>query len=197
MLKRLREISSHQQKLLDDTFSQLQPKSMFENRQPSFSIASQQEGLRRDLKTLMKKMNEIIRSVPPALKKADRAMKGAKKSLARGKRLEAVKRQTEALGELNEATERLAERLARRMNGKTGFSLRRQSQQWQGNRDPFGRRPMGDGAYKQFGDGSVKIPTEREIRRSREILDELRLRSSDRGRPDIELKYIERLMNQF
>jgi hypothetical protein len=36
-----------------------------------------------------------------------------------------------------------------------------------------------------------------ELRRSREILDELRRRSGDRQRPALELDYIDRLLHQF
>ena len=52
-------------------------------------------------------------------------------------------------------------------------------------------------ANGELDDGAVKIPDGQEIRRSREILDELRLRSSDRIRPGLELEYIDRLLRQF
>ena len=82
------------------------------------------------------------------------------------------------------------------MQGQQGMSIGRQGQRPPRNRDPFGRR-RGDRASGEFDDGAVKIPDGQEIRRSREILDELRVRSSDRARPVLELEYIERLLRQF
>jgi hypothetical protein len=43
----------------------------------------------------------------------------------------------------------------------------------------------------------VKIPEEAELQRAREILDELRRRSGQYGRPQMEREYIDRLLKQF
>jgi len=59
--------------------------------------------------------------------------------------------------------------------------------------DPAGR-PEANGPIDN---GSVKIPTERETQRAREILDELRKRSGETGRPKPELDYLERLLKRF
>ena len=59
--------------------------------------------------------------------------------------------------------------------------------------DPAGR-PEADG---QIDNGSVKIPTERETQRAREILNELRKRSGETARPQEELNYLERLLKRF
>ncbi|MCH7957081.1 MAG: DUF4175 family protein, partial [Proteobacteria bacterium] len=61
--------------------------------------------------------------------------------------------------------------------------------------DPFGRRP--GGAYGARIDGAVKIPDQMEVRRAREILDELRRRAGERQRPKTERNYIDRLLRRF
>ena len=65
----------------------------------------------------------------------------------------------------------------------------------EGERDPLGRQ-RGRGGYLQSGDG-VEIPDEAVLQRAREILNELRRRSGERHRPEIELDYFERLLRQF
>ena len=64
-----------------------------------------------------------------------------------------------------------------------------------GNRDPFGRPVEEGGTGTATGD--VKIPTENEMRRAREILRELRRRAGDLWRPRLEKDYIDRLLKQF
>jgi hypothetical protein len=61
-------------------------------------------------------------------------------------------------------------------------------------RDPLGRpTPEGSGTNTE----DVGIPEGGDIRRAREILNELRRRLGDRARPELELDYIERLLEQF
>jgi Flp pilus assembly CpaE family ATPase len=43
----------------------------------------------------------------------------------------------------------------------------------------------------------VQIPDEMELRRTREIVDELRRRRGERERPPLELDYLDRLLDQF
>ena len=216
LLQNLRDLAKRQQELLDLTFRDMQRRQnpMRQGQQgqqrqqgqqgqqqqqgdrQADEMAGQQEALRRVLGKLMLQMDEILGSIPPAIGKADPAMEGARQSLGRGDRAGAVPQQTEALEQLRQATEGLAEQLGRRMHGEQGMSIGRQGEQLPRNRDPFGRR-RGEGANGELDDGAVKIPDGQEIRRSREILDELRLRSSDRVRPGLELEYIDRLLRQF
>lgn len=62
-------------------------------------------------------------------------------------------------------------------------------------RDPLGRQ-LGQGAGGDEGD-DVRVPDEMEQQRTRVILDELRRRGAERGRPQPELDYIDRLLKQF
>jgi len=61
-------------------------------------------------------------------------------------------------------------------------------------RDPLGRNTGENGLEALEG---VKIPDQMELRRAREILNELRRRRSETRRPTIELDYIDRLLQQF
>ena len=45
--------------------------------------------------------------------------------------------------------------------------------------------------------GNVKVPDKSDLQRAREILQELRKRAAERGRPQEELDYIDRLLKQF
>ena len=62
------------------------------------------------------------------------------------------------------------------------------------DRDPLGRERSGNGTYDQ---GDVKIPDQSDVQKSREILDELRRRSGERSRPELERDYIDRLLKRF
>ena len=61
-------------------------------------------------------------------------------------------------------------------------------------RDPLGRPVSNGGA---FDEGDVKIPDNNTMQKARDILDELRRRAGERDRPQIELDYIDRLLERF
>ncbi len=62
--------------------------------------------------------------------------------------------------------------------------------------DPFGR-PLKEGSTDSDASNDVTLPEEMEQARTRAIQDELRRRGADRGRPQPELDYIDRLLKQF
>ena len=220
-LQGLRDLTRRQQELLDRTFRQSQQnrrqgqqgqqgqqnqqrqgqqgqRQQGQRNRPGEhgKMAGEQEALRRELGRMMLQMDEILGAIPPSMGKADRAMKGAGKALQKGDGEGAVPLQTEALDQLRQATEGMAEQLARRMHGSMGMSLGRNGQQMPRGRDPFGRQ-RGQGAGGGVENGDVKIPGRMELRRSRQILDELRRRSGERDRPALELDYIDRLIRRF
>jgi len=63
-------------------------------------------------------------------------------------------------------------------------------------RDPLGRR-LRPGTAGAVDNGDVQVPDEMEAARSRAIQEELRRRGADRTRPQRELDYIGRLLEQF
>ncbi|MEO0792233.1 MAG: DUF4175 family protein, partial [Pseudomonadota bacterium] len=60
--------------------------------------------------------------------------------------------------------------------------------------DPLGRPQRTEGPDNG---SSVKVPSEIETQRAREILEELRRRLGQPQRPEVELEYIERLLERF
>jgi cell division septum initiation protein DivIVA len=204
----LRDIIRRQQKLLDESFRQSE-----EGGKPDTSQSrEEQEAVRRQLGELMQKFSELMGEMPEGLGNAERAMREAEKALGEGKPGNAIGPQTRALEELRKGAQNGARGMAQRFGqGRQfgfgqGFSpgfrggfgpmpgpmlqgLR------PGNRDPFGR-PIEEGGTGTA-TGNVKIPTESEMQRAREILRELRERAGDLWRPEFEREYIERLLRQF
>lgn len=199
----LRNVTKEQQDLLDRTYRRLRerPGAMTRPGQPrgpggkqpgAGKDAAEQEALRRRLGDLMLRLDEFLGGIPQPLGKAERAMRDAADALAVGRPGDAVPAQSEALEQLRRATESAGEQMARRLGG---LSLGAGRPTGGKGRDPFGRRP--GGAFGAAIDGDVEIPDQGEMRRAREILDELRRRAGDRDRPTLERHYIDRLLRQF
>ena len=153
-----------------------------------------EEELRRDLRRLIQQIEGMLGSNPVDLGRAERAMKGASKALKKGDAKGASRDQSLALDELRGAEVLLIEQLARQGGSAISFGRRRRGSEEFG-RDPFGR-PSGGGPYGHAGT-ELKMPTQRDMIRSREILQELRRRSSEHFRPRLEREYLERLIKRF
>jgi len=61
-------------------------------------------------------------------------------------------------------------------------------------RDPLGRQR---GAQGQVGTDQNMLPGNDVYGRARELLDEIRRRSADQSRPNVELEYLKRLLDKF
>ena len=119
---------------------------------------------------------------------AGQAMREAEEALRRGDVDDALEAQEDALAGLRAGAEELARELLERMQEGQG-----EGGQGEENRDPLGR--PADGA---FADGSgVDVPDEMSRARARDILEELRRRAAEAGRPQEELDYIDRLLDRF
>jgi hypothetical protein len=73
---------------------------------------------------------------------------------------------------------------------------------WSGHRsadrrDPLGRPLREDGTGQSPADSGVRVPEQMEQARSRAIQEELRRREAEKNRPQPELDYLERLLQQF
>ncbi|WP_417493139.1 DUF4175 domain-containing protein [Maricaulis sp.] len=123
-----------------------------------------------------------------SLAQAGEAMRAAADALGEGDAAAALEAQEEALAGLRAGAEQLAQELLERMQDAQG-----EAGQGQEERDPLGRPSEG-----AFADGSgVEIPDEMARARARSILEELRRRAAEAGRPQDELDYIERLLDRF
>nr|WP_295829302.1 TIGR02302 family protein [uncultured Azospirillum sp.] len=224
MMQQLQKLAQQQQQLLDQSFRQSQesmdqqqgqqgeqPRGRQQNQRrnqngqqnpgsPTLQKqAEQQEALRRQLGELMRRMGEQQGGeIPQPLGRAERAMRDAAQALQQGAPGAAVPSQTEAMEQLQQGMQGMAEQMAQQMMGQQGPAMMGQQQgqmprQGRG-RDPLGRRPSG---YGMQDSNDVKIPEQSELQRAREILDELRRRSGQYGRPQEERNYIDRLLKQF
>jgi uncharacterized protein (TIGR02302 family) len=147
--------------------------------------AENQEQLRQSLGDAARKIGESMGDIPQSMGAADRAMRNAAKALKRGTQGGAQGDQEEAAGQLDQAAKSLSDQLSQDGPGQTELKGDGKS-----DRDPLGRAKFDTGK-------DVKVPTDREMQRSREILDELRKRAGEHDRPRSELDYLRRLLQQY
>ncbi len=159
----------------------------------------QQDALRKRLGELMMQMDELMGQIPDNLGKAEQQMEQSGKNLGKGELSDSARNQTQALEELRNATNQMSQMLAQQFGQQMGITSGQQSMPGrEGQFDPFGRRNTnenGQGAAVE--DADVSVPNRSEMRRAREILDELRRRAGERARPKLELDYIDRLLDIF
>ncbi len=106
----------------------------------------------------------------------------------------AVDAQGRALEQLRKGAQSLAQSMQQQMGqgpGRLGRFGRERADQ---NTDPLGRPLRG----REYGDDNdVKVPGEIDVQRARRIIEELRKRYGEIGRPQEELDYIERLLKNY
>lgn len=177
----LSDLMGRQRQLMDKTYRQQQgigdPKDG-----GAKGLAEQQGKLRGDLDKLLKGLGG--QKPPDSLGRAGHEMGNAQGQLG-GNALEgAGESQKNALEALRQGAGDLARQLLERQ-GNQGA---------QGNEDPLGRMQTGQG--RNFGD-NVKVPDQSTLAHARAILQELRRRAAEQGRPKQELDYIDRLLKEF
>lgn len=207
-MKDLGDLMQRQQQLLDRTFrraqrgqpgQQGQPGQPGQQGQPGQGqdgedgqLAGDQESLRRQLGEILRRLGEGGAELPGALGRAERSMKDARDALGQGSPQGAVGPETEALDQLRQG----AQSMMQQMMGQDGNGQPNQStvgRAGNNREDPLGRPLPGEW---DTGD-STKLPSQADLQRTREILEELYRRAGDRRRPELELDYIERLLRRF
>lgn len=154
---------------------------------------NEQEALRFILGKLMQDADAELGEIPANMGKAELEMRGSSTQLGDNRPDLSVPRQEEAIRYLKESMDQMSEQLAQQLKKMMALSLGGGSPRL----DPLGR-PMDDGDGPSWLPSSrVKIPDEAERKKVREILDTLRRRSGEMQRPDYELEYLRRLMQQF
>ncbi len=149
------------------------------------SLAREQGQLRDQLNNTLKNLKGQNPDAPGAMEQAGKAMGEAQQNLGQDDMANAGVAQKEALDQLRESAEALSKSLmASREQGNPGQV---------GQEDPLGRK---QGSAANNGQ-NVKVPTVSDLQRARSILQELRRRAAERGRPQEELDYIDRLLKQF
>ena len=156
-------------------------------------LQRQLEAQRRDLPGASGEAGQAARD---ALDEAGRAMGDAADALEQGDLPEALGRQADAMEALREGMRRFDEAMDQQQaqrEGEQGNSPgegRRSSQ-----RDPLGRNP--DGQSGAVATDSPLEDGEDVYRRAQELMNELRQRSGESERPDLERDYLKRLLDQF
>lgn len=199
MLDQLGELMGKQQELMDRTFKEGQsPQSNqnnngkpSENGEPSLS--DQQQALRDMLGNLMEQFQQGGLNTPSPFNRADEAMGDATGQLQEGRNGQATGSQGEAMDQMRQGANAMARQMLEG-TGQAGQQGRRGQRAGQGEVDPLGRPLKSVGP--DFGT-STKVPSEIEVQRAREIMQELQRRLGDRRRPRLELEYLERLLRRF
>ena len=191
-LEQLGKIMTRQREVMDETFREQQDNGGMDTKKPS-ALKTQQETLGRDLEPVIKQMSQDP-EMASALKRAQDAMDSASDSLGTGDQGPAMKSQQRAIDSLRKGGQALAQQLMQQMTGAGAMMEGSTGASGGDNEDPFGRPQSSSGNTVGT---SVKVPDKTDIQRAREILEELQRRAAERGRPDAELEYIDRLLRRF
>ncbi|WP_235216210.1 TIGR02302 family protein [Ruegeria halocynthiae] len=168
-----------------------------EGQQGQGSLADRQQALRDELN---RQQQNLPGSGTPggedardALGRAGQAMDDAEEALRGDDLAEAIDRQSEAMEALREGMRSLGEALAENQQNQPGQGAQDGDMQ-ANNRDPLGRSP---GANGSISTDEGLLQGEDVYRRARELLDEIRRRTGETDRPQIELEYLKRLLERF
>ncbi|TDX27743.1 TIGR02302 family protein [Rhodovulum visakhapatnamense] len=163
-------------------------------------LADRQDALRRELERQQQGLPGLGASpeseaTREALDRAGRAMDEAERALRDNDLAGALDDQAEAMEALREGMRNLGDALAqnRQEGGEDGQGMGRADAGGE-RRDPLGRAP---GSTGQVGTEDSMLQGEDVYRRARDLLDEIRRRSGEQNRPDLELDYLRRLLDRF
>ncbi|MCZ4352697.1 TIGR02302 family protein [Roseovarius aestuarii] len=161
------------------------------------TLAQRQEALRRELERqndALPGSGEAGEAARDALERAGRAMEGAEDALRQDNLAEAIDRQSEAMEALREGMRNLGESMAQENQSRQGGQGQARGSDGGQQSDPLGRVP---GQGDRLGSQDSLLQGEDVYRRARELLDEIRRRSGEGDRPEVERNYLERLLERF
>ncbi|MFZ2467007.1 MAG: DUF4175 family protein, partial [Parvibaculum sedimenti] len=153
-------------------------------------LRKSQEALREELAKAVLELEKSGAKAPPALVDAGNSMKSAEERLGDERTDRATAAQGKAIAEMREGAQGLADQMMQSMAGRRGSAGRGQNSA----SDPFGR-PTANGSTTIGND--VAVPNKIDVQRARKIIEELRRRAGELGRPKNELDYLDRLLKRF
>ena len=166
---------------------------------PGMGLAERQKALRDELRrqqgALPDAQGQDADAARRSLEDAGKAMKEAEDALRDGDMPGAIDRQAEAIEKLRDGMRSLNKALSQddnRMSGADGQAEGDPKSEMP--RDPLGRT---EGLSGQSGTEKGMLPGKDVYGRARDLLDEIRRRSSDQTRPIEELDYLRRLLGQY
>ncbi len=130
-----------------------------------------------------------------ALDRAGRAMDEAEQALRNRDLAEAIDNQAQAMEALREGMRSLGEAMAQEQQNQQPGQGQAESDRRADNRDPLGRDQSNSG--ESSSDGPLNLGQGDGGKRARELLDEIRRRSGETARPDVECDYLNRLLDRF
>ncbi|MCU0838390.1 MAG: TIGR02302 family protein [Rhodospirillales bacterium] len=208
LLDALGQMRDRQQSLLDETFQRLRtqrdrPESGGRGQpranEKSGDGAEAQQQLRRELTELMARAQRMLGSAPGALPgelpDAEQAMRSAGRALEQNRLGEGANRQGQAVDALDRAIDAMAEALGKALGMGNAVFFGPGAQPGGAQGDAFGRNPPG--GQRGAAIGGAPIPDAASLRRAQQILEELRRRAGDQGRPTVERDYIERMLRRY
>jgi uncharacterized protein (TIGR02302 family) len=166
------------------------------------SLAERQQALRDGLNQLRNGLpglsGDAADNAEQSLERAEGAMDGAEDALRNGDLAEAIDQQAEAMDALRDGLRNLGQALAENQMDELQEGQGTQTGNAEGRPEPERRDPLGRqmGNTGQFGSEESMVQDEID-RRAEELLQELRNRSADQERPQIELDYLRRLLERF
>ncbi|MEM8914982.1 MAG: DUF4175 family protein, partial [Pseudomonadota bacterium] len=104
---------------------------------------------------------------------------------------------TDAIDQLQQGMNEFVEQMMQAQQNNEGVGGNQRgplSRMQQDGRDPLGRERTNNGGVVG---GDVDLPSQPDVQRSRQILQELRRRAGQSTRPEIERDYIDRLLRRF
>lgn len=165
----------------------------------SGSLADRQQALRNELNRQQRNLpgagtpeGEAARE---ALDRAGEAMDRAEEALRENEMADALDAQSDAMEALREGMRNLGEAMAQQQQQQNGQQGQQNGQASREGVDPLGRE-QGSGSL-QGSDETDFLDGADSRRRAKELLDEIRRRSGDQDRPEIELDYLKRLLDRY
>ena len=166
------------------------------------NLAERQQALRDGLNQLRNGLpglsGDAADNAEQSLERAEGAMDGAEEALRDSDLAEAIDQQAEAMDALRDGLRNLGQALAENQVEDLQEGQGTQTGNAEGRAEPERRDPLGRqmGNTGQFGSEESMLQDEIN-RRAEELLQELRERSADQQRPQLELDYLRRLLDRF
>ncbi len=202
-LNKLGEMMRQQQELMDQTQRLQQGRSgengqgqgsegeQGQNGQSFGDLQGRQGELRRDLQGMMDALRGLGLDPGEEFGKAGESMGNAENNLGQGEGGEALTNQSDALDALRKGGQGLMNQMQEAM-GREGGGSQEGQRDGMADRDPLGRPRSTTGP--DFG-LNTKVPDDIDIQRAREILEAIRKRLGNVLSPELEKRYLERLLN--
>ena len=166
------------------------------------SLAERQQALRDGLNQLRNGLpglsGDAADNAEQSLERAEGAMDGAEDALRDGDLAEAIDQQAEAMDALRDGLRNLGQALAENQMDELEEGQGTQTGNAEGRPEPERRDPLGRQIRNSGQFGTEESMLQDEInRRAEDLLQELRNRSADQERPQLELDYLRRLLDRF